>query len=348
MDVAHAQIKPRHLLRLDLALSNNPQLLFSNHHHHRQQPGTPCHHHRQPLPPPTTIHIGHSRHQPQWKWGGNATSLVDNNQVHHVTTVANLCHHPSLPLSPPTTIHNGHSGHQPWWKRGGNATSPPSPTSATTHHHPQQTQQTPTTMKTRWQHHITCWQQPGAPPHHCRQPLPPPTTSTVTTHHHPQQTQRMPTMMKTRWQRHVTTSGSANDGACRQRRGNVPRHSDGDDACHRHRLQYAGHIQVACKNVFGHISANFWPFFMIQRPTIRENCAWVRSNTWWDERPVSTSLDWFFWFFKFSTNVATGNWKFSEFVQLQLVVWSFAVGFSSISVFFPVQQTGPVNTIERW
>ena len=34
-----------------------------------------------------------------------------------------------------------------------------------------------------------------------------------------------------------------------------------------------------------------------------------------------------------------GNW------QPQLVVWSFAVGFSSISVFFPVQQTGPANTM---
>ena len=77
---------------------------------------------------------------------------------------------------------------------------------------------------------------------------------------------------------------------------------------------------------------------MIQRPTIREKCARVRFNTWRDERPV---------FFDFSTNVATGNRKNSEFVQLQLVVRSFAVGFSSISVFFPVQQTGPANTINR-
>ena len=45
----------------------------------------------------------------------------------------------------------------------------------------------------------------------------------------------------------------------------------------------------------------------------------------------------FFQFFNFSTNLTTGNWKFSEFVQLQLVVWSVAVGFSSISVFFSVQ-----------
>ena len=52
----------------------------------------------------------------------------------------------------------------------------------------------------------------------------------------------------------------------------------------------------------------------------------------------------FFWFFNFLTNVATGNWKNSEFVQPQPVVRSFAVGFSSISVFFPVQWTGPVNT----
>ena len=52
----------------------------------------------------------------------------------------------------------------------------------------------------------------------------------------------------------------------------------------------------------------------------------------------------FFRFFDFPTNVATGNRKNSEFVQLQPVVLSFAVGFSSISVFFPVQWTGPANT----
>ena len=51
-----------------------------------------------------------------------------------------------------------------------------------------------------------------------------------------------------------------------------------------------------------------------------------------------------FRFFNFSTNVATGNRKNSELVQLQRVVRSFAVGFSSISVFFPVQRTGPANT----
>ena len=46
------------------------------------------------------------------------------------------------------------------------------------------------------------------------------------------------------------------------------------------------YIQVVYKNVFGYISTNSWPFFMIQRPKIREKCAWVRSNTWPDERPV--------------------------------------------------------------
>ena len=45
-----------------------------------------------------------------------------------------------------------------------------------------------------------------------------------------------------------------------------------------------------------------------------------------------------FRFFDFSTNIATGNWKISEFVQLQPVVQSFAVGFSLISVFFPVPE----------
>ena len=88
------------------------------------------------------------------------------------------------------------------------------------------------------------------------------------------------------------------------------------------------YIQVAYKNVFGHISTNSWQFFMIQRPTIREKCVLVRSNTEWKTG--------FFQFFNFSTNLATGNWKFSEFVQLQPEVWSFAVGFSLISVFFSV------------
>ena len=46
------------------------------------------------------------------------------------------------------------------------------------------------------------------------------------------------------------------------------------------------YIWVVYKNVFGHISTNFWPFFMIQRLTIRKKCAWVRSNIWWNERPV--------------------------------------------------------------
>ena len=60
------------------------------------------------------------------------------------------------------------------------------------------------------------------------------------------------------------------------------------------------YIRVAHKNVFGYISTNSWLIFMIQRPTIREECAWVRSNTWQDERPVVTGLDQFFpvfWFF---------------------------------------------------
>ena len=46
------------------------------------------------------------------------------------------------------------------------------------------------------------------------------------------------------------------------------------------------YIWVADKNVFGYISTNFWPFFMIQRPTIRGKCVWVSSNTLRDERPV--------------------------------------------------------------
>ena len=57
------------------------------------------------------------------------------------------------------------------------------------------------------------------------------------------------------------------------------------------------YIQVVYKNVFGYISTNFWPFSMIQGPTIREKCAWVRSNTWRDERLVATGLDRFFFGF---------------------------------------------------
>ena len=66
------------------------------------------------------------------------------------------------------------------------------------------------------------------------------------------------------------------------------------------------YIQIAYKNVFGYISTNSWPSFLIQRPTNREKCAWVRSNTSLDGRPVATG---FFRFFDFSTNVATGNRK---------------------------------------
>ena len=47
--------------------------------------------------------------------------------------------------------------------------------------------------------------------------------------------------------------------------------------------------------------------------------------------------------FQFSRNLTTGNQKISEFVQLQPVVRSFAVGFSSVSVNFLVQWTGPAN-----
>ena len=59
------------------------------------------------------------------------------------------------------------------------------------------------------------------------------------------------------------------------------------------------YIQVAYENVFGHISTNFWQFFIIKRLKIREKCAWVRSNTWQDERLVATGLDQFFSVFQF-------------------------------------------------
>ena len=72
------------------------------------------------------------------------------------------------------------------------------------------------------------------------------------------------------------------------------------------------YIQVAYKNVFGHISTNAWPFFMIQRPTIRGKCVWVGSNTLQDERPVATSLDRFsfgFWIFQQILQLATKKFQ---------------------------------------
>ena len=74
------------------------------------------------------------------------------------------------------------------------------------------------------------------------------------------------------------------------------------------------YIQVAYKNVFGYISTNSWPFFMIQRPTIREKCAWVRSNTWRDKRPVATGLDRFFSVFRFFDKHC--NWQLKKIHNL--------------------------------
>ena len=71
------------------------------------------------------------------------------------------------------------------------------------------------------------------------------------------------------------------------------------------------YIPVAYKNVFGYISTNFWPFFMIQRPTIRRKCVWVRSNTLRDKRPVATGLDRFF--FGFSIFQQRCNWQPKNF-----------------------------------
>ena len=86
------------------------------------------------------------------------------------------------------------------------------------------------------------------------------------------------------------------------------------------------YIRVMYKNVFGYISTNSWPSFMIQRPTIREKCAWVRSNTWWHERSVATGLDRFFFGFSISwqmsqlatekiQNLCNRNW-WSSLLQL--------------------------------
>ena len=72
------------------------------------------------------------------------------------------------------------------------------------------------------------------------------------------------------------------------------------------------YIRVAYKNVFGYISTNFWPLFMIQRPTIREKCAWVRSNTLRDERLVATGLDRFsfgFSIFQQTSQLATEKFQ---------------------------------------
>ena len=94
------------------------------------------------------------------------------------------------------------------------------------------------------------------------------------------------------------------------------------------------YIQVVYKNVFGYISTNSWPFFMIQRPTIREKCAWVRSNTWQDERPVATDLDRFFFGFSIFwqtlqlatekiQNLCNRNWWSGLFQLGSVWFWSF-------------------------
>jgi len=59
------------------------------------------------------------------------------------------------------------------------------------------------------------------------------------------------------------------------------------------------------------------------------------------KRPVATGSN---QSFLFLSNLGTGNQKNSGSGQLQLVVWSFAVGFSSVLVIFLVQSTGPGNT----
>ena len=85
------------------------------------------------------------------------------------------------------------------------------------------------------------------------------------------------------------------------------------------------YIQVAYKNVFGHISTNIWPTFMIQRLTIREKCVWVRSNTWRDERPVATGLDRFFlvfWFFNKHRNRQPKNFRICATTTSGLVFYS--------------------------
>ena len=87
------------------------------------------------------------------------------------------------------------------------------------------------------------------------------------------------------------------------------------------------YIRVVYKNVFGYISTNSWPFFMIQRPTIREECAWVRSNTWCDKRPLSFSFSIFWQTSQLATekiqNLCNRNW-WSGLLQLGSVrFWSF-------------------------
>ena len=98
------------------------------------------------------------------------------------------------------------------------------------------------------------------------------------------------------------------------------------------------YIRVAYKNVFGYISTNSWPFFMIQRPTIREKCAWVGSNIWRDERPV------FFGFSIFCQMSQLATEKIQNLCNRNR--WSGLLQLSSVRFrsFFPVQQTGPANT----
>ena len=109
----------------------------------------------------------------------------------------------------------------------------------------------PLSTTTQRRHITTCCQQPPTPT--CTadrsQPRPTRTTTTTTTTWQRQATNpsstrpRSTTTPPTRAPRH-RRQRLKGDGVCRRRRGNVPRRPDGDDACHRHRLQVSPYIPL--------------------------------------------------------------------------------------------------------
>ena len=115
---------------------------------------------------------------------------------------------------------------------------PPPPSSSTT---------------TQRRHVTTRCQQPPTPKcmADCSQPRPTRTTTRTTTmmmwQHQatnqsstrPQSTTMPPTQAPCHHRQRLK-----GDGVCRRRRGNVPRRPDGDDACHRHRLQVSPYIPL--------------------------------------------------------------------------------------------------------
>ena len=97
---------------------------------------------------------------------------------------------------------------------------------------------------------------------------------------------------------------------------------------------------------------------MIQRPTIKEKCVWVRSNTLRDERPVATGLDRFFSVFRFFDKhhnwqpkkfricaTATGGLVFCSWVQSDFGLFSSPVNWTCEHYFWALVVTSAIGLI---